>query len=108
MADTAQELYKHNVTSISLWPGAVRTEFVQNSFKTGKFEETASKISEKFGLTPQEAWKLFDEGETSEFSGRGIVHLAAGKNIFYPAGTPFYKGFKGIVKHFFARDHFDQ
>jgi len=85
-ADTAQELYKHNVTSVSFWPGAVRTEFVQNSFATGKFEETAAKTPDIFGMTPDEARKLFEEGETPEFTGRAIVHLAADKNQMKKTG----------------------
>ena len=30
-ADTAMELKKHNVASISIWPGAVETETIKSS-----------------------------------------------------------------------------
>jgi len=70
-ADTAAELYKSNVTSISLWPGAVRTELITSKLDAGY----QSNMKE-----------MFEEGETTEFSGKAIVHLAADKNQLQKTG----------------------
>ena len=43
--DCAAELKKENVTMVSLWPGAVNTEFVQENKKDGcKYHLYASKL----------------------------------------------------------------
>jgi len=70
-ADTAEELRKHNITSISLWPGAVRTELIVNKMDSG-FQSNLK--------------EMFEEGETTEFSGRAIAHLAADKNQLQKTG----------------------
>lgn len=62
-ADCAQELRKHNVTCVSLWPGPVRTELITSKMESG-FQSDLKETSER--------------QETSEYSGRAIVHLAAG------------------------------
>lgn len=84
-ADCAHELRKSNVAMISLWPGAVKTEFVQDNMMTSK--------------NPNQ--KMFEEGETIEFSGKAVAHLAADKEIMKKSGkilmTPdlsFEYGFK--------------
>lgn len=38
-ADMAVELKDHNVASISLWPGTVKTELVMHNIKEGMFED---------------------------------------------------------------------
>jgi len=70
-ADTAAELYRHHVTSISLWPGAVRTELITSKMDKG-YESNLKDV--------------FAAGETTEFSGRAIVHLAADKNNLQKTG----------------------
>jgi len=71
-ADTAVELRKHNVTSISLWPGAVRTEAVEEAIKKGSFDLNLK--------------KLFENGETTEFAGKAVAHLAADENKLQKTG----------------------
>jgi len=68
-ADIAVELKSHDITAISLWPGAVRTELV-----TSKLDKTSPNA------------QMFEEGETIEYSGRAIVHLAADKNRLNKTG----------------------
>ncbi|CAJ0579446.1 unnamed protein product, partial [Mesorhabditis spiculigera] len=63
-ADTAKELKAKKVTVVSLWPGAVKTELV-----TGMQKEDTS------GRNAQVA-KMFAEGETIEYPGLAVVHLA--------------------------------
>ncbi|CAB4027988.1 Hypothetical predicted protein, partial [Paramuricea clavata] len=76
MADMAVELRKHNVATVSLWPGLVSTEAISD-MKDGKFGERASKVFETF------------EGEyieTPEFSGKAVVALGSDKNIMKKTG----------------------
>jgi len=75
-ADCGHELKKYNVTCISLWPGPVRTEYIQ--------ENIIDKAVEK-GKGLGQA-KIFEKGETIEFAGRSIVHLAADPNILKKTG----------------------
>ncbi|XP_061421502.1 dehydrogenase/reductase SDR family member 1 [Lethenteron reissneri] len=75
-ADCAVELRKHNVAYVSLWPGAVRTELVQ---------ELVARDTEK-SITEQRMAKAFENGETPELSGKCIVGLAEDKNIMKKSG----------------------
>jgi dehydrogenase/reductase SDR family protein 1 len=68
--DCAIELKRHNVACISLWPGAVRTELV-----TSIISEVENPMK-----------KVFEEGETIEYSGKCVVHLAADPNIMQKSG----------------------
>jgi len=68
-ADCAHELKSSNVAMISLWPGAVKTEYVQENMT----DKNPSK-------------KMFDGGETIEYSGKAVVHLAADKEIIKRSG----------------------
>jgi dehydrogenase/reductase SDR family protein 1 len=63
-ADCAVELKKDNVTMISLWPGPVKTEYVEDK-GLGKNAE---------GTDP------FANAETVEFAGKAIANLAADAN----------------------------
>jgi len=69
-ADMAVELKSHDITAVSLWPGAARTELM------------ASKIDTVF----QGKKETFEEFETTEYVGRAIVHLAADKNRLNKTG----------------------
>lgn len=73
--DCSVELKKHNVAIISLWPGIVKTEVVNDlKKKLEKFEENDVSMMKKRGVPYKE---IFDgRGESSEFSGRVIVGLA--------------------------------
>nr|XP_032813377.1 dehydrogenase/reductase SDR family member 1 isoform X1 [Petromyzon marinus]XP_032813378.1 dehydrogenase/reductase SDR family member 1 isoform X1 [Petromyzon marinus] len=75
-ADCAVELRKYNVAYVSLWPGAVRTELVQELVA----RDTAKSI------TKQRMVKAFENGETTELSGKCIVGLAKDKNIMKKSG----------------------
>jgi len=70
-ADMAAELVKNNITSISLWPGAVRTEVIVSKLESGYNSNMKH---------------MFDEGETTEYSGRAIAHFAADKNKLHKTG----------------------
>merc|ERR1712194_546205 len=62
-ADCARELKKHGVAVVSIWPGAVATEVV----KKGR---------EKGFKTMNDERGIFNQMESVEFSGRGVVALA--------------------------------
>ncbi|CAF0736893.1 unnamed protein product [Adineta steineri] len=85
-ADTATELKKYNVASLSLWPGAVLTDTIQASDNGAGFK----KMLEKYG-----------KPETPEFAGRVIVHLAQNPSIMQYTGkivvTADYGETYGIV-----------
>ncbi|OWF37925.1 dehydrogenase/reductase SDR family member 1-like [Mizuhopecten yessoensis] len=68
-ADCAVELRRHNVAFVSLWPGAVRTEF------TNQLSQSAdSAKTKKSGIN-------FAEGETTEYAGKAVVNLLSDKNL---------------------------
>jgi len=70
-ADIAQEMRRSNITAISLWPGAVRTELITQKMDSG-FESNLKDV--------------FAEGETTEYSGRAVVHFANDKNRIQKTG----------------------
>jgi len=71
MADCAVELKRENVACISLWPGPVLTEKIEEMLKNS--------TDEKMKLT-------FLNGETPEFSGKCISQLASDPNIMRKSG----------------------
>ncbi|KAI4895627.1 hypothetical protein NFI96_010185 [Prochilodus magdalenae] len=74
-ADTAVELKRRGVASVSLWPGAVQTELVSQHI----VEKEDSSIDPK--------WKeVFANGETTELSGRCIVELAKDRSLMSMTG----------------------
>merc|ERR1712002_982044 len=67
-ADCAIELKKSNVTMVSLWPGPVKTEYVQD-----KMINIDSSVSSEKKATAN----MFDKlGETIEFAGMAVSKLA--------------------------------
>ncbi|KAI1702472.1 short chain dehydrogenase domain-containing protein [Ditylenchus destructor] len=65
-SDTAIELSDFNVTSVSLWPGPVKTEYIQETvLNTEQADDTKS---------------IFAAGESIEFPGKCVVALAADQN----------------------------
>jgi len=70
-ADCGHELKKSNVAMISLWPGPVKTEFIQDNV----MEDANNPMG-----------KMFAKGETIEFAGKAVVHLAADPNIMTKTG----------------------
>lgn len=75
-ADMAVELKSRGVVSVSLWPGAVQTELVTQLV----VEKEAPQ-----GVNPQFK-TVFENGETTELSGRCIVNLAKDKNLMSLTG----------------------
>jgi len=61
--DTAVELKKHNVAVIGLWPGPVKTEMMNENILDNAKAPKASK-------------DMFGQGETPDFAGKALVHLA--------------------------------
>mgnify|MGYP002041868237 FL=1 len=59
-ADCGHELRKSGVAMISLWPGPVKTEYITDKMT---------------GDNPMA--KIFEKGETIEFAGIVLAHLAA-------------------------------
>merc|ERR1712200_127716 len=72
VADCAIELKKSNVTMISLWPGAVKTEFISENILNSDSDNPAK--------------KSFEEGETTELSGIAIANMLADPNIMAKTG----------------------
>uniref|UniRef100_A0A3P8X5X0 Dehydrogenase/reductase (SDR family) member 1 n=1 Tax=Cynoglossus semilaevis TaxID=244447 RepID=A0A3P8X5X0_CYNSE len=68
-ADMAVELKRRGVASISLWPGAVKTELIS-----------------QYILDDTKLKSLFANGETTELSGKCIVNLAKDKNLMSMTG----------------------
>uniref|UniRef100_A0AC34RHN4 Uncharacterized protein n=1 Tax=Panagrolaimus sp. JU765 TaxID=591449 RepID=A0AC34RHN4_9BILA len=72
-ADMAVDLAPSNVASISLWPGPVKTEIVQQVVLQSQASTAATK-------------SIFEKGETTEFSGKCIVELFKDKNLLNETG----------------------
>ena len=72
-ADIAVDLVPRNVTSIALWPGAVKTEIVQ---------EVILKNDKSTAKTKQ----IFEESEPPEISGKCIVEIIKDKNALEYTG----------------------
>jgi len=72
-ADCAIELKKHNVAMVSLWPGAVKTEKVQEQVLDNKDAHEKSK-------------KVWEGGESIEFSGKAITRLANDDQLMKKTG----------------------
>ncbi|CAF0836123.1 unnamed protein product [Rotaria sordida] len=70
-ADTAFELRKHNVGSISLWPGGVGTDTILASEHNAGFLKMLKK---------------FDKPESAEYAGRIIAHLAQNPSMMQYSG----------------------
>ncbi|XP_019629756.1 PREDICTED: dehydrogenase/reductase SDR family member 1-like [Branchiostoma belcheri] len=86
--DCAVELRKDNVAFVSLWPGAVRTENILDMLKKGPKEDPERDQDTLGGVKmDREAVKrMFEMGETPEFAGKAVVHLAADPNIMQRSG----------------------
>lgn len=76
--DMAQDLRQHNVASVAISPGWMRTEFVLQSFKTD--EAHWQDIPELQGT------------ESPHYAGRAVVALASDPHIFEKTGNVFRVG----------------
>ncbi|XP_034470752.1 dehydrogenase/reductase SDR family member 1 [Hippoglossus hippoglossus] len=75
-ADMAVELRSRGVASVSLWPGAVQTELVNQLILEKEATQTLN----------SQLKNTFANGETTELSGRCIVNLAKDKNLMSLTG----------------------
>ena len=73
-ADCGHELKKSNVAMVSLWPGPVKTEYVQDKI----MDDPKNPMG-----------RMFAKGETIEFAGKAIVHLTADQGIMNKTGRIF-------------------
>lgn len=73
--DMAIELKRSNVTVVSIWPGAVKTEYMEKAYDT----------EEKKARNPDVA-KIFENGETTEYPGKAVVALAKDPNRIKKTG----------------------
>ncbi|CAH3167904.1 unnamed protein product [Porites lobata] len=73
-ADMAVELKKQNVACVSLWPGAVMTEHV-NDFLSQPQDEISSKAA-----------AILKDAEDPTFSGKAVAWLAADADIMKKSG----------------------
>ena len=65
----AVELDKHKITVISLWPGAVKTELIEKN--------VLSKSKDTMGPNELAMHNIFEDGESTEYSGMVLKHFAA-------------------------------
>ncbi|GMT23503.1 hypothetical protein PFISCL1PPCAC_14800, partial [Pristionchus fissidentatus] len=72
-ADMAVELKSGGVTSVSLWPGAVRTQIVQGALKDE-------------GYAKSQIGQMFADGETIEYAGKAVVALATDRRVIEKTG----------------------
>ena len=73
-ADCAFELRKSKVAMISLWPGPVKTEFITENVESMDPSTMGAK-GDEFGR--KNMAKVFEQGESIEFSGKVCAYLAA-------------------------------
>ncbi|XP_006816909.1 dehydrogenase/reductase SDR family member 1-like [Saccoglossus kowalevskii] len=73
--DCAQELRKHNVAAVSLHPGPVKTELINDMLSRARNDGRVDKTT-----------KIFENGESTEYAGKGVVHLASDPNIMKKTG----------------------
>ncbi|XP_052769663.1 dehydrogenase/reductase SDR family member 1-like [Mya arenaria] len=85
-ADCGFELRGQNVAFVSLWPGAVGTEFVLNKYG----DEAADKIDpnkDPAVIPDRKKWlDIFQKGETPEFAGQCIAALAIDPDLMAMTG----------------------
>ena len=82
-ADCAHELRKNNVTMVSLWPGPVKTEYIQENILTpGKqhdnnlLRQTIQSFELGGFMARPTSVNIFENSESVEFAGKAIVKLA--------------------------------
>uniref|UniRef100_A0A914WHI0 Dehydrogenase/reductase SDR family member 1 n=1 Tax=Plectus sambesii TaxID=2011161 RepID=A0A914WHI0_9BILA len=86
-ADMAVELKEHAVTSISLWPGTVKTELVMHNIKEGMFEDYHLE-----GLDGDDIKNIIEDGESIEFSGMCVAALAKDPKVIKFTGRTLFVG----------------
>ncbi|KAH3696158.1 dehydrogenase/reductase SDR family member 1-like [Dreissena polymorpha] len=82
-ADCALELKTHNVAFVSLWPCVVLTEGSQMVVNDPKI---VSKMIKMAGVSEEKLKSSYKYGESIEYVGRCVVHLANDPNIMSKSG----------------------
>ncbi|KRZ91747.1 Alpha-1,3/1,6-mannosyltransferase ALG2 [Trichinella sp. T8] len=81
--DCAEELKAKNVAYVSIWPGAVQTELILNNL------DAVSEMA--VGSFDKETVKnIFINGESTEYVGKAVVHLAADKDVIKRTGRVYF------------------
>ena len=77
-SDAAVDLHESGVVSVSLWPGAVKTEAIRKQVldKPGDNVSAFSRMQVNFTGTFEPIKNIFEQGETVEYSGKCIIALA--------------------------------
>ncbi|VDK17715.1 unnamed protein product [Anisakis simplex] len=79
--DMAVELKSDGICSVSLWPGAVKTELFKKMVDSGKLSELSG-----MEIKQDLAERFYKNAETPEFVGRGVVALACDENVMKKSG----------------------
>ncbi|OQV21920.1 Dehydrogenase/reductase SDR family member 1 [Hypsibius exemplaris] len=88
-ADCGLELKAHNVTYVSLWPGAVKTELIIQDTehrKTGAGSANASSTETLELGANARMWDQVADGESPEFAGKAVVALATDPKLIERTG----------------------
>ncbi|XP_077983460.1 dehydrogenase/reductase SDR family member 1-like [Glandiceps talaboti] len=80
--DFAKELRKQNVGAVSLWPGAVKTEILLDTMNSLTEEQREKNPT----------MKIFLRGESPEYAGKAVIHLASDPNIMKKSGRILMAG----------------
>ncbi|KAK3587662.1 hypothetical protein CHS0354_042446 [Potamilus streckersoni] len=81
--DCGLELRKHNVAFVSLWQGTVRTENLRHILLAVDISD--QKVIRSMNEM-ERAQPLFENGDSTEFSGKCIVGLATDPNVMKKSG----------------------
>jgi len=79
--DCAIELRRQHVSCVSLWPGAVKTETVAKGMEENADPKAAAAQA-----------AIFENGETAEYAGKCIAHLAQDPNVLKKTGRILLSG----------------
>lgn len=95
--DCGLELKQHNVAFVCLWPCAVKTEGTEFVLKNPKF---LALMAQEVGLDKNIIQENYKFGESVEYVGKCVVHLAKDKNIMSKSGKIFITGDLGDIYGF--------
>ncbi|XP_055354851.1 dehydrogenase/reductase SDR family member 1-like [Paramacrobiotus metropolitanus] len=98
-ADCALELKAHNVAYISLWPGPVSTEVMQQLAVDQKNGKLADKGQGVTGSVVYDVAEMLKVAESPEFSGKCIVALATDTSVMDKTGEAFSTAALGKEYH---------
>ncbi|GMT15498.1 hypothetical protein PFISCL1PPCAC_6795 [Pristionchus fissidentatus] len=94
-ADMAEELKDTGVTIFSLWPAAVKTECARELITAGKVQQVVKAPTDMIE-------ESLTTGETVEYAGRCIVHMAADTKVNKRAGKIVFTS--DVARHYGFKD----